>query len=304
MAIPDFQTLMLPLLKFTADGGEHNAREAIEAIAVEFGLSPDERREPLPSGRALLFDNRLAWALFHMKKAGLMESPRRGLFRITPRGQDFLAKKPVGLNLKLLEQFPEFQEFRATSSKNKDEVKSSLPMDTSEQTPEEALDFAHQSIRQALAQELLSRILSCSPLFFEDLVVELLVAMGYGGSRRDAGERVGQSGDGGIDGIIKEDRLGLDTIYIQAKRWQGNVGRPEIQKFVGALQGQRARKGVFITTSAFTADAIDYASRIDTKVVLIDGQQLANLMMDFDVGVSVAATYAVKRIDSDYFEEE
>lgn len=304
MAIPDFQTLMLPLLKFTADGAEHNAREAIEAIAVEFSLSPDERREPLPSGRALLFDNRLAWALFHIKKAGLMESPRRGLFRITPRGQDFLAKKPVGLNLKLLEQFPEFQEFRATSSKNKDEVKSSLPIATSEQTPEEALDFAHQSIRQALAQELLSRILSCSPLFFEDLVVELLVAMGYGGSRRDAGERVGQSGDGGIDGIIKEDRLGLDTIYIQAKRWQGNVGRPEIQKFVGALQGQRARKGVFITTSAFTADAIDYASRIDTKVVLIDGQQLANLMMDFDVGVSVAATYAVKRIDSDYFEEE
>ena len=304
MAIPDFQTLMLPLLKFTADGAEHNAREAIEAIAVEFSLSPDERREPLPSGRALLFDNRLAWALFHIKKAGLMESPRRGLFRITPRGQDFLAKKPVGLNLKLLEQFPEFQEFRATSSKNKDEVKPSFPIATSEQTPEEALDFAHQSIRQALAQELLSRILSCSPLFFEDLVVELLVAMGYGGSRRDAGERVGQSGDGGIDGIIKEDRLGLDTIYIQAKRWQGSVGRPEIQKFVGALQGQRARKGVFITTSAFTADAIDYASRIDTKVVLIDGQQLANLMMDFDVGVSVAATYAVKRIDSDYFEEE
>ena len=304
MAIPDFQTLMLPLLKFTADGAEHNAREAIEAIAVEFSLSPDERREPLPSGRALLFDNRLAWALFHMKKAGLMESPRRGLFRITPQGQDFLAKKPVGLNLKLLEQFPEFQEFRATASKNKDEVKPSFPIATSEQTPEEALDFAHQSIRQALAQELLSRILSCSPLFFEDLVVELLVAMGYGGSRRDAGERVGQSGDGGIDGIIKEDRLGLDTIYIQAKRWQGSVGRPEIQKFVGALQGQRARKGVFITTSAFTADAIDYASRIDTKVVLIDGQQLANLMMDFDVGVSVAATYAVKRIDSDYFEEE
>jgi restriction system protein len=203
-----------------------------------------------------------------------------------------------------LEQFPEFQEFRATANKNKDEVKSSVSIATSEQTPEEALEFAHQSIRQSLAQELLSRILSCSPRFFEDLVVELLVAMGYGGSRRDAGERVGQSGDGGIDGIIKEDRLGLDTIYIQAKRWQGNVGRPEIQKFVGALQGQRARKGVFITTSAFTADAIDYASRIDTKVVLIDGQHLANLMMDFDVGVSVAATYAVKRIDSDYFEEE
>lgn len=271
MAIPDFQTLMLPLLKFTGDDVKHNAREAIDAISIEFSMSPEERREPLPSGRALLFDNRLAWALFHMKKAGLIESPRRGLFRITPRGKELLAKKPTMMNLKMLEQFPEFQEFRATSSKNKDEVKSNQPIATSEQTPEEALEFAHQSIRQVLAQELLSRILACSPVFFEELVIELLVAMGYGGSRRDAGERVGQSGDGGIDGIIKEDRLGLDTIYIQAKRWQGNVGRPEIQKFVGALQGQRARKGVFITTSSFTSEAVDYASRIDTKVVLIDG---------------------------------
>lgn len=304
MAIPDFQTLMLPLLKFTADGVEHKAKEAIEALAIEFALSPSERTELLPSRRALLFDNRLAWALFHMKKAGLIESPRRGVFHITQRGMELLAEKPSGISLKLLEQFPGFLEFRATSNKNKDEVKSSLPEDATEQTPEEALEIAHQGIRQALGQELLSRILTCSPVFFEELVVELLVAMGYGGSRRDAGERVGQSGDGGIDGIIKEDRLGLDTIYIQAKRWQGNVGRPEIQKFVGALQGQRARKGVFITTSSFTADASDYTSRIDTKVVLIDGQQLANLMMDFDVGVSVASTYAVKRIDSDYFEEE
>lgn len=304
MAIPDFQTLMLPLLRFTADGVEHKAKDAIEALAIEFALSPSERTELLPSRRALLFDNRLAWALFHMKKAGLIESPRRGIFNITLQGKELLAKKPSKINLKLLEQFPDFLEFRTTSNKNKDEVKSSSPEVSSEQTPEEALEFAHQSIRQALGQELLSRILTCSPVFFEELVVELLVAMGYGGSRRDAGERVGQSGDGGIDGIIKEDRLGLDTIYIQAKRWQGNVGRPEIQKFVGALQGQRARKGVFITTSCFTADASDYISRIDTKVVLIDGQQLANLMMDFDVGVSVAATYAVKRIDSDYFEEE
>lgn len=304
MAIPDFQTLMLPLLKFTADGVEHNPRQAIEAIAPEFNLTSEERREPLPSGRALVFDNRLDWARLHLKKAGLIESTRRGVFRITPRGLELLVKKPTVINLKSLEQYSEFQEFRSTVSKGKDEEKVALPITAAEQTPEEALEFAHQTIRQALGQELLSRILACSPVFFEELVVELLVAMGYGGSRRDAGERVGQSGDGGIDGIIKEDRLGLDTIYIQAKRWQGNVGRPEIQKFVGALQGQRARKGVFITTSAFTTDAIDYASRIDTKVVLIDGQQLANLMMDFDVGVSVAATYAVKRIDSDYFEEE
>src|SRR5690606_25813637 len=165
------------------------------------------------------------------------------------------------------------------------------------------LELAHEKIRVELSQELLDKVLSCSPEFFEYLVVELLLKMGYGGSRRDAGERIGQSGDGGIDGIIKEDRLGLDVIYIQAKRWQGSVGRPEIQKFVGALQGQRARKGVFITTSAYTSDAKNYAENIDTKVVLIDGRRLANLMIDFDVGVSISASYVVKKVDSDYFEE-
>ena len=170
-------------------------------------------------------------------------------------------------------------------------------------TPEEAIELAYQGLREQLAQELLSVIMSCSPTFFEQLVVDLLVKMGYGGSRRDAGERIGQTGDGGIDGIIKEDRLGLDAIFIQAKRWQGSVGRPEIQKFVGALQGQRAKKGVFITTSTYTAEAVDYASRIDTKVVLIDGKALSALMIDFDVGVSVSASYVVKRVDSDYFEE-
>ena len=170
-------------------------------------------------------------------------------------------------------------------------------------TPEEAIESAYQGLRDQLAQELLDVVLKCSPTFFEQLVVDLLVKMGYGGSRRDAGERIGRSGDGGIDGIIKEDRLGLDTLFIQAKRWQGSVGRPEVQKFVGALQGQRARKGVFITTSTYTADAVDYVARIDTKVILIDGKALSNLMVDFDVGVSASATYVVKRIDSDYFED-
>lgn len=176
-------------------------------------------------------------------------------------------------------------------------------MTEAEATPEEAIESAYQGLRQQLAQELLAKILTCTPTFFEYLVVELLVKMGYGGSRKDAGERIGQSGDGGVDGIIKEDRLGLDTIFIQAKRWQGSVGRPEIQKFVGALQGQRARKGVFITTSTYTADATAYVGQIDTKVVLIDGQKLASFMIDFDVGVSPAASYTVKRIDFDYFEE-
>lgn len=214
-----------------------------------------------------------------------------------------MSSNPARIDIKFLEQFPEFIEFRDSSRNSREAEETKSVAVATEQTPEEALELAHQRIRSSLAQDILSRILSCSPTFFERLVVELLVKMGYGGSRRDAGERIGQSGDGGIDGIIKEDRLGLDTIYLQAKRWQGSVGRPEIQKFVGALQGQRAKKGVFITTSSYTAEAIEYASRIDTKVVLIDGKLLANLMMDFDVGVSVSASYSVKRIDSDYFEE-
>ena len=203
--------------------------------------------------------------------------------------------------MKYLEQYPEFKEFRDASKPESDPL-AAAETRQSNTTPEEAIELAHQGLRDQLAAELLGRILGCSPTFFEQLVVELLVKMGYGGSRRDAGERIGQTGDG----IIKEDRLGLDTIFIQAKRWQGSVGRPEIQKFVGALQGQRAKKGVFITTSSYTAEAADYATRIDTKVVLIDGKQLAGLMIDFDfdfdVGVASAATYVVKRIDSDYFE--
>ncbi len=303
MPIPDYQTLMLPLLRFAADGNNHTTREAVEGLAAEFQLTPAERNELLASGQQAIFNNRVGWANSYLKKAGLLESPRRGALRITTRGKQILDEAPLRIDVKYLERFPEFIAFRDASRNNREATTPESVAVTTEQTPEEALELAHESLRLSLAQDILSHILSCSPTFFERLVVELLVKMGYGGSRRDAGERIGQSGDGGIDGIIKEDRLGLDTIYIQAKRWQGSVGRPEIQKFVGALQGQRAKKGVFITTSSYTAEAIDYASRIDTKVVLIDGQLLANLMMDFDVGVSVSASYIVKRIDSDYFEE-
>jgi restriction system protein len=303
MPIPDYQTLMLPLLRFAADGNDHTTREAVEVLATEFQLTPAERNELLASGQQAIFNNRVGWANSYLKKAGLLESPRRGALRITARGKQILGDNPARIDVKYLERFPEFIEFRDVSRNNRETTTTESVAIATEQTPEEAIELAHQSLRLSLAQDILSRILSCSPTFFERLVVELLVKMGYGGSRRDAGERIGQSGDGGIDGIIKEDRLGLDTIYIQAKRWQGSVGRPEIQKFVGALQGQRAKKGVFITTSSYTAEASDYASRIDTKVVLIDGQLLANLMMDFDVGVSVSASYIVKRIDSDYFEE-
>lgn len=303
MPIPDYQSCMLPFLSFLSDGGEHTLREAEEALADHFDLTPAERAELLPSGQQGIFKNRIGWARTYLKKAGLIEAPKRGVFKITDRGTKSLASAPARIDVKYLEQFAEFIEFRDASKPESGSIAVSeiVPSRT---TPEEAIELAHQGLREQLAQELLSRILSCSPSFFEQLVVELLVKMGYGGSRKDAGERIGQTGDGGIDGIIKEDRLGLDTIFIQAKRWQGSVGRPEIQKFVGALQGQRARKGVFITTSAYTAEAIDYASRIDTKVVLIDGKQLASLMTDFDVGVSVSASYVVKRVDSDYFEED
>jgi restriction system protein len=302
MAIPDYQTCMLPFLRHLADGKEHSLRDTEEALAQHFSLSPNERAELLPSGQQGIFKNRIGWARTYLKKAMLIEAPKRAVFRITERGLQTLVSNPARIDAKFLEQWPEFIEFREISKGTSEQIQSAeLPLTTT--TPEEAIELAYQGLREQLAQELLTKILSCSPTFFEQLVVELLVKMGYGGSRRDAGERIGQTGDGGIDGIIKEDRLGLDTIFIQAKRWQGSVGRPEIQKFVGALQGQRARKGVFITTSFYTADAIDYASRIDTKVVLIDGKQLSALMIDFDVGVSAAASYVVKRIDSDYFEE-
>jgi len=302
MAIPDYQTCMLPLLRHLSDRNEHHLRDAEENLAEHFKLTMAERAELLPSGQQGIFKNRIAWARTYLKKAALLESPKRGVFRITERGIKELASNPARIDVKYLEKFPEFVDFReGPKPDNGTAIAAEQP--PSKTTPEESIELAHQGLREQLAAELLSRILGCSPTFFEQLVVELLVKMGYGGSRRDAGERIGQTGDGGIDGIIKEDRLGLDTIFIQAKRWQGSVGRPEIQKFVGALQGQRAKKGVFITTSSYTAEAADYATRIDTKVVLIDGRQLAGLMIDFDVGVSPAATYVVKRIDSDYFED-
>jgi restriction system protein len=302
MAIPDYQTCMLPFLRHLSDGAEHTLRDAEESLATHFQLTAAERAELLPSGQQGIFKNRIGWARTYLKKAALLESPKRAVFKITDRGREALAANPDKIDVKYLEQFTEFLEFREPS-KPEESAANAADAPPATATPEEAIELAHQGLREQLAGELISRIMACSPTFFEQLVVELLVKMGYGGSRRDAGERIGQTGDGGIDGIIKEDRLGLDTIFIQAKRWQGSVGRPEIQKFVGALQGQRARKGVFITTSSYTSEATDYASRIDTKVVLIDGTQLAGLMIDFEVGVAPAATYVIKRIDSDYFEE-
>ena len=306
MAIPKFNECMLPLLRLVADGKEWSRRDAVEALAKHFQLSAAERKELIPSGRQAIFDGRVHWARTYLLKAGLLEAPRRGVVCIAPLGKQVLGENPPFIDVKFLKQFPKFQEFHAYSAPSKNGEESTSPESSpgaTEQTPEEALEAAYQNLRNTLADNLLERVLSCEPTFFEKLVIELLVKMGYGGSRHDAGERIGRSGDGGIDGIIKEDRLGLDVIYIQAKRWQSVVGRPEIQKFVGALQGQRSKKGVFITTSSYSEEARHYASQIDTKVVLIDGALLANLMIDFDIGVSLSSSYCVKRIDSDYFEE-
>ncbi|MCX5868290.1 MAG: restriction endonuclease [Proteobacteria bacterium] len=301
MAIPDYQSCMLPLLKFYADGKDHSFHETVEALAKEVKLTELERRELLPSGKQEIFANRVGWSRTYLKKAGLIEAPMRGINRITQRGLDVLKQKPQKIDVNFLLQFKEFQEFRALRHLKSEEA--SEP-EANDKTPEESLEIAYQRIRDDLAAELLQRLKTCSPAFFERLVVEVIVKMGYGGNRQDAGKAVGKSGDGGIDGIIKEDKLGLDAIYIQAKRWDNTVGRPEIQKFVGALTGQRAKKGLFITTSEFSADAEDYVSRIDAKVVLIDGETLAQLMIEHNVGVSTVNTYEVKKVDSDYFSED
>jgi len=301
MAIPDYQSCMLPLLRFYGDGQEHSNRDSIDSLADHFKLNDEERRAMLPSGVQGLFDNRVNWARTYMKKAALIEPTKRGVHKITKRGLDVLKQKPANIDVNYLAQYQEFKDFRALRHAKQEEESE---IDLNGKTPEESLEGAYQKIRSDLAAELLQRLKSSSPSFFERLVVEVIVKMGYGGSRKDAGKAIGKSGDGGIDGIIKEDKLGLDAIYIQAKRWENTFGRPEIQKFVGALTGQRARKGLFITTSDFTADADDYVSRIDAKVVLIDGEALAQLMIDHGVGVSTVATYEIKKIDSDYFSEE
>lgn len=300
MKIPDYQSIMLPLLEFSNDAKDHSVREAIEAMASKFGLTDEDRKELLPSGQQPTFDNRVGWARTYLKKASLLEAPRRGYFRITQRGRDVLKDKPSEINVSFLKQFQDFRDSMIFRSSEQDlEPFHALGIGT----PEETLEAAYQKLRQDLASEIIQTLKNCSPIFFERLVVDVLVKMGYGGTRQDAGKAVGRSGDDGIDGIIKEDRLGLDIIYIQAKRWDGVVGRPEVQKFSGALQGHRASKGIFITTSSYSKEAEEYVSRINSKIVLIDGETLAQLMIDHNVGVSPVSSYEIKKIDSDYFTE-
>lgn len=306
MTIPDFQTIMLPLLQIARDGKQHSLQSAIQDLAHYFQLTEEEQKELLPSGKQTIFANRVGWSRTHLKKAGLLEYPSRAFFQITESGQEILSNNPGKITMNLLKKYPQYLEFLGTASKTQVSVSTSSSEDSlsSDQTPEELLEYSYQELRSNLAQEILEKVKSCSPEFFERLVVELLVKMGYGGSIKEAGKAIGKTNDEGIDGIIKEDRLGLDAIYIQAKRWNDVVGRPEIQKFVGALAGQGAKKGIFITTSRFSDQAKAYSPKNDTKIVLIDGKELAQYMIDFDLGVSVVSEYKLKKIDIDYFETE
>lgn len=298
MAVPNFQTFFKPLLDFSADGKEHSIQDARSALAIKMGLSQEDLKELLPSGNQTKFDNRVAWAKSYFIQAQVLAASKRGHFKITDRGMKLHKKNLNKIDVKVLDQFPEFVEFHKSKGSNDDE---STPQG---ETPEETLQKAFLSIRNDLAGQILEKVKSNSPQFFEKLVVDLMVAMGYGGSRVDAGKSIGGIGDEGIDGIIKEDRLGLDVVYLQAKRWEGTVGRPEVQKFVGALHGKRAKKGVFITTGRFSEDAQKYVETIDPKVILIDGKILADLMIDFNLGTTTSASYEIKRIDSDYYNEE
>ena len=303
MPVPSYETIMLPLLELLGDNKEHSLSDALEQVYKRFRLTEKEKKQLLPSGTEPVIRNRVRWARLYLERSGLLESTKRGFYKITDRGLKVLAEKPTKIDGNYLRRFPEFVKFRTP----KDEKRPSAVQKkiTESLNPVELLEEAHQRIKAELAEDLLREIKKASPRFFENVVVELLVRMGYGGSRADAGQAIGQSGDQGIDGIIKEDKLGLDTIYIQAKRWEGTIGRPEIHKFVGALKGQGANKGIFLTTSLFSSDAIMYARQIDSpKIVLIPGHMLAELMIEHNVGVTEVNSYAIKKIDLDYFAEE
>ena len=309
MPIPDYQSLMLPLLKFIDDDKSHTTQEAVEHLSEEFNLTEEELNNWLPSKKGKTFHNRVHWAKAHLKMSGAIENISKGTFKITERGRLILNSNPLSISVKyLMSLFSDYEDkiigFRTKKKEN--DPTESAPYDKEEEdaTPEELIESGYHKIRKALENEILMKLKSVHPSFFERIVVELLVKMGYGGSIQDAGKAIGKSGDEGIDGIIKEDKLGLDVIYVQAKRWEGVVGRPELHKFVGALAGQGAKKGIFITTSSFTKEAEQYSPKNETKMVLIDGMKLAQYMIDYNLGVSIQNTYEIKRIDTDYFDED
>ena len=303
MPIPDFQSVMRPVLESVGDGSPVSLTDVREQVADSFDLTDVERNERLPSGRQTVINNRVGWARTYLNKAGLLQIPERGMVQITERGTEALTHGPERITVRWLKQYPEFERFHNPAP----EGRPAEPQDdTSEPgtTPDEQLAEAHQSLRDALADELLTQVRQSSPRFFEQLVVDLMLAMGYGGSRQEAGNATRATNDDGIDGTIKEDKLGLDVIYLQAKRWTNTVHRPEIDKFIGALTRQGARKGVFITTSDFSPGARDAAIGLNMAVVLIDGRELAQLMVENNLGVSVRQIYEVKQLDSDYFSED
>jgi restriction system protein len=299
MSIPDFQTIMLPLLQTLADAKVWAIRDVTKTLADYFKLTEEERNKLLPSGQQSIFGNRVAWAKTDLKMAGLLENPSRGSVRISDEGMKVLAQKPAKITRSFLRQYPAYDAFFTKKSELADS-----DQQTADHTPEELLESSYTALHDALAEELLDRAKACSPKFFEQLVVRLLVAMGYGGSLADAAQVIGKSGDGGIDGTIKEDKLGLDVVCVQAKRWENTVGRPVVQAFAGSMEGFRASKGVLITTSTFSPDAREYINRIERKIVLIDGPTLANYMIDYDIGVGTSRSFIVKKIDSDFFAEE
>lgn len=307
MSVPNFQEFMLPFLRALADRNEHNIPEMCQIIAKDFDLTDDDLKELVPSGRETRFKNRVYWARVYLEKAKLIDVTGRGRFKISDRGVALLKENPESIDIKRLEQYAEFIEFKGKTSKKLVDTIVTQPqeMESGTLTPEEMLESNYATLRQQLIHALLDQIMKSPPSFFEQLVVDVLVAMGYGGSRLDAGQAIGKSNDGGIDGIIKEDRLGLDVVYLQAKRWSNTVGSPEIQTFVGSLNLNGASKGVFITTSSFTKPALETVNGLRSpKVVLIDGIELAEMMIDYGVGVHDVATYTVKKIDPDYFDYE
>jgi len=307
--IPSFSDIMRPMLDALSDGSVRDTVWLRDEIARRFGVSPEERTELLPSGTGRLFDNRVAWAYVHLQHAGAIERVARANYRITPRGTKLLAENLTLIDVKVLSQFPELVAFRkGRKGKEKQAQVATAAADLADdKSPTERLAEAHADHRDELIAVLLDRIRTCDPTFFEHLVLRVLVAMGYGGSEEEASEHLGKSGDGGVDGVINEDRLGLDQVYVQAKRRaESGVGRPEVNSFVGALAGRGAKKGVFITSTHFSPDAETYVAKEvkDFKVVLIDGEKLADLMLRFGVGVSTRETFAVQEIDEDFFTEE
>jgi len=303
VAIPDYETCMLPLLRQLADGELHTMKDLTHKVADVFGLSDEDRQRMLPSGQQSYISNRVGWAKSYLKKAGLLENPTRGKVRITNAGQALLADPPSAINCEYLMRYPQFVQFWTTMRLRTvvETEPAAVSSGDKDRTPDEAIQSAYEDIRNALADDLIDQVMNCNSTFFERLVLDLLIAMGYGGALPESGTHLGKSHDGGIDGVINEDKLGLDMICVQAKRWKDCVGRPAVQAFAGSMEAHRAKKGVFITTSTFSRDAKDFVDRIERKIVLIDGQQLAQLMIDYDVGVATSRSYTIKKIDSDYF---